>query len=713
MKRRSIHILVMGLALLQACVTYAQCASPGKDANNYQLAGFPNTYYSPAAASQILEANSSATILLTPASIVSTTTNSAIRPGDMVAIIQMQGAAINTSNDLNYGGANGSGSGYYHDVNLLAGQYEYAVAADGTYVTAAGGGTIVLANPVKNRYVNADADAVSGQYRYQIIKVPQFENIKLATNIVAPGWNGHVGGIILLEINGTCDMNGFSLIADGKGFRGGGGINYTGTPDFGAKDIFRYSSDTTAHASKGEGIAGTPRFTFDGTIVTNNGLEGYPGGSFGKGAPANAGGGSTDNKPAPSQYDNQLNTGGAGGANGGNGGKGGWPWNNNPGVIDSTENGGRPGAAFLEGSINRIIMGGGGGAGSANNAGADNGIRSSGAAGGGSILIRTRYFSGAGIITANGANALLIPGPSPDYSFTFTDASGGGGGGGTILLHSSDPSGLSMLTVSAKGGKGGTNYFGQHGPGGGGGGGVIYSNGALALADVSGGLNGQTGPGTGNNNRLDLLSLNYGAVPGNNGILLISSDSIDRAYCTILSSAESPLLKIEQEGNTNMLSWRCPLTLQASTFLIEQAPDGRNWKTIGEVNAANATTLYNYPHTKPEKRVNYYRVKAVAANGSFVYSNHVQCNYAGIAGSIGISRLRNNLYLNYQQWDKGTYQVRLMDMSGKILIRQKEIILNVSGPSLPVALPDWLPGGYYIINLTGPANLSFSEKIYW
>ena len=44
-------------------------------------------------------------------------------------------------------------------------------------------------------------------------------------------------------------------------------------------------------AVKGEGIAGTPRYLWDGTTAVDLGSEQLPGGDAGRGAPANAGGG--------------------------------------------------------------------------------------------------------------------------------------------------------------------------------------------------------------------------------------------------------------------------------------------------------------------------------------------------------------------------------------------------------------------------------------
>src|SRR5262249_19273669 len=146
------------------------------------------------------------------------------------------------------------------------------------------------------------------------------------------------------------------------------------------------------HASKGEGIAGTPEWiynqadatdaNFTGTVVnTSQPSDGYPGGSMGRGAPGNAGGGGTDPNPAA----NNENTGGGGGGNGGAGGQGGYGWDS-PDVsspASDLQKGGRGGAAIFPaqpspGAFNSLTLGGGGGAGTRNNS---SGAASSGGAG--------------------------------------------------------------------------------------------------------------------------------------------------------------------------------------------------------------------------------------------------------------------------------------------------------------------------------------------
>src|SRR4030095_583936 len=110
---------------------------------------------------------------------------------------------------------------------------------------------------------------------------------------------------------------------DGMGFRGGGTRQLNGGAG-GTNIDYRTVATSAFHGGKGEGIAGTPRYVYDAVFntVTDTGVEGYPLGSTGRGAPGNAGGGGTDGDTAA----NDENSGGGGGGHGGAGGQGGRPW---------------------------------------------------------------------------------------------------------------------------------------------------------------------------------------------------------------------------------------------------------------------------------------------------------------------------------------------------------------------------------------------------
>ncbi len=488
--------------------TPAACANPGRDGSPTGLTTNPNTYY-PSTATQTVAAGATSIAV----GVATGTTN--IAAGDLLLVIQMQGADIDYTNTDTYGdGLAGSGAtGNLSNANFTAGTYEYVVA--NSAITATAGGTLQLATALKNGYQNAAATTTAGQRRFQVIRVPQFSNLTLGGNITATPWNGSTGGIIAVDVAKQTNLAGFTIDASGAGFRGGAGRQLQGAAGATGTD-YVFSSGTAgstagAHASKGEGTAGTPLFVNNNGTLLNTGSD-YPGGSNGRGAPGNAGGGGTDNLGGT---DNSQNSGGGGGANGGRGGRGGNTWSTNLAI------GGEPGAAFAVASSSRLALGGGGGAGATNNAtgtpGA--GFASSGSAGGGMVILRTGTISGTGTILANGAAA---------NNTVANDGSGGGGAGGSILVTATTPAGLANLTLTANGGTGGTNTGGgvPHGPGGGGGGGVILTNGSAATASAAGAAAGTTNGGT-----------SFGANPGLTGD---ANTQISNSVANSVSGASCP-----------------------------------------------------------------------------------------------------------------------------------------------------------------------------
>jgi uncharacterized repeat protein (TIGR01451 family) len=486
-----------------------------------------------------------------------------ITAGDLLIVIQMQDAAFDTTNDETYGEgtgstrATGTGSGAATALNN-AGRWEYVVATN--TVTAAGGALNFSAGGAGGGllygYTNQTfaATTTQGQRTYQVIRVPQYTTATLGSTLTALPWNGATGGILAIDVSGTMALGGATVSVNGQGFRGGGGRQLTGVGAGTAllSTDFRTLATLATNGSKGEGITGTPRYIYQhgatigapasGNAPLDTGVEGYVGGSYGRGAPGNAGGGSTDGDVTA----NQDNSGGGGGGNGGFGGAGGNGW------ACNCPSGGQGGGGISP-SLTRITLGGGGGSGTTNNASAEtciapptcrahvpgdwldteagaNGYYSSGANGGGTIIIRALQVTGTATLTANGFNA---------YN-TGRDGAGGGGAGGSVLF--TVQSGvLTGLTVQAKGGSGGNTWLTtapagdpgeRHGPGGGGGGGYVLLSSAAASTDVSAGTGGVT----------TTVNDDYGAQPGTPGIVqLISGNNVlpggDGASCAITDLA--------------------------------------------------------------------------------------------------------------------------------------------------------------------------------
>ncbi len=441
--------------------------------------------------------------------------NGPLSAGDLIMIIQLQGATVKSSVKDNTWGEilNYNNAGLYEFAQVFGVQ---------------GSNGIILDCPLKNNY--------TATAHTQIVRVPRYMSLTVNDGVLSgDSWNGTVGGILAIEVlNSTIVNNGASMNMSGKGFRGGKAadkLNAYGVDDY-------YWATGEYGAEKGEGIAG-----YETDYDTNLG------GRFCRGAPANGGGGG-----------NVHDHGGGGGANAGTislwtgkgnpdtsntnwklawnlespgfatssssgGGRGGYSFSNkdeNALVLgpvndawggDRRNNNGGLGGRPLDYSSGRIYMGGGGGAGEQSD-----GVGSSGANGGGIIFIQSYGpINGDGQIISNGADA----GPTTGDGI---DGAGGGGGGGTIIVQSTGN--ITGITLAANGGKGGSQIVSAYitqaeGPGGGGGGGYIAISNGSVTRNTNGGANGTT-----DSRQMTEFPPN-GATKGGSGI---NNASIDAFY---------------------------------------------------------------------------------------------------------------------------------------------------------------------------------------
>lgn len=504
--------MALVLLCLVATTALAQvCAPPSLLLTAIPPGGLINDYYDGSAQAALNPGASSLTLGTRDTRGYTTT----LVVGDLLMVMQMQDGTINSSNNNTYGDGSGSGNGATSVGN--AGLYEFV------RITAIAGANVSFTPQLTNRYQYQDATASAPQKRYQVIRTLQFASVTTTATVVAPAWNGKTGGVVAMDVRDTLTLTNQAVPAPdnaggapqaaifvaGKGFRGGLTIGSgASTAQAQLPDYARNSGGGSA--SKGEGFIGTPKtvavktngWGFQTTnpptalnTVAASAFEGYPGGSYGVGAPGNAGGGGMDG--IVSADTNQYNAGGGGGGNYGPGGVGGRPWN-----FPLVDSGGRGGAGYAGTlAFNRVFMGGGGGAGDTNNSTADaasyvnQGMAcaqadqcSSGAAGGGVVIIRAGAVTGSGVIDARGAHG---------YNVT-NDAAGGGGAGGSVVIETTNGG---NATINVTGGDGGNAWAGaggwpgaRHGPGGAGGGGFIaYAPTAMAvIASVNGGAPGQT-----------------------------------------------------------------------------------------------------------------------------------------------------------------------------------------------------------------------------
>ena len=468
-------------------------------------------------------------------SALSTNFSAPLAPGDLIFIIQMQGASMLTGDDSTYGSITS-----YN----FCGNHEFAEVA-----TVPNGTTITTACQLSYNYTAAG--------KTQIIRVPRFASLTInaGSSIIATAWNGSIGGAVVLEVQGATTMNG-QIDVSARGFRAGSLVG-DNNAFFGVLN-WRWPTNDYG-AEKGEGIAGS-QTDYDAMN-----------GRYCKGSPANGGGGASSH-----------DAGGGGGANCGTlgytgrgvpdvstptwanawnlvysgfaasvssgGGEGGYSFSSSNqnattlGTFSPTwggdqrrDNGGRGGHP-LDYSTGRIFLGGGGGAGDQNDL-----FGGAGGNGGGIVyLLSYGSVSGSGLINANGQNGFNTTGSG-------TDGAGGGGAGGTVIL---DVSGtIAGIIVSANGGAGGnqlvTSFVTEaEGPGGGGGGGYIAKSGGAIGCFANGGNNGTTnsfgltefppngatkgGAGMPNEtvNTLHIIPTNVGVCAGSTATLTVTTTGI-------------------------------------------------------------------------------------------------------------------------------------------------------------------------------------------
>ena len=550
------YLSIFVLAILGCASAYGQtCAAPGKD-GPASPSGIVNTYYqgngdlAAAASSLTLGAASGAAGTVTV--------------GDKLLIVQMQGADINTSDDERYGDGAGTAANQpltsvsqangYTALNL-AGGFEYV------QVATAAGNNITFTPALVNAY---QQNLVAQPRRtYQVIRVPQYASMTATggSPLTALAWTGLVGGVLAVDVAGRTTFSGAGphMDASRRGFRGGAqGVGSNSVCCAGNIVAYR-STDFSLGGSKGEGIAGTPRYTsnsiggaFDsgtrfsdpvGGFTDNSPAMSYANGDFMRGAPANAGGGGDSH-----------NASGGGGGNGGQGGNGSQTYNGD-GLRDV---GGYGGSRTPQNGVllaSRIFMGGGGGSGSLNN---DSGQRAEGGNGGGIIVLRTGSVSGAGVLASDGQRGWDSDVPN--------DPGGGAGAGGSVLVIAG--SGHGNISVLARGGNGADSNMNdsnpafappngsqggccngeREGPGGGGGGGAVYANSTLGSLLLSGGINGLS-----REDKAQGFSGNMLTAPGGAGISLqtIAASSIAGAR---EGYACSPALTVNKLTSTPLLA---------------------------------------------------------------------------------------------------------------------------------------------------------------
>ena len=478
-----------------------------------------------------------------------------LAPGDLILIIQMQGANMDYStNPITVAGAVftspiGYDWNWWEGIDLWGQVTAYNNSGKFEQIevlSVSGANTINLQCALKNSYDQTG--------KVQIVRVPRFDNLSVTggSNAIIPAiWDGQVGGIVAIEAETNVDISGGSSISASEfGFRGGELDNVSLNGDASAPDQTRFlgTFEPGEGSEKGEGIYGY-HAEYD-LAFSRYGISGAANGGGGAGY-QNCGGGGGSNIGAGAYTGNGIPIGtpaiwdlefaGFGGSVSSGGGRGGYALafadndetTNGPNLTlwagDARKNNGGRGGHPLAYDATRMFFGGGGGAGEQ-----DNGEAGAGGRGGG-IVYLTCYgtISGSGTMEVNGQDGQKTNPANNTTSGGNTrrgnDGAGGGGAAGAIYIENATAIPGSII-LDAVGGDGGDQVLLYNsvfltreadGPGGSGTGGSISFGSGAPTQNLSAGIAGVTNSPYMNN------FMHNGATEGAPGVGNLSSPFFD------------------------------------------------------------------------------------------------------------------------------------------------------------------------------------------
>ncbi|OJJ15921.1 hypothetical protein BKI52_37005 [marine bacterium AO1-C] len=558
--------------------------------------------------------------------------------GDQIIIMQMQDNVIgtNVNNDADFG-----------NINTIESAGVYEVATIASINELAGVPLIINLTQAPTNTYNTGANS-----SVQIITYPKLgsPNFTTTSDITALAWDGNVGGVVALQVDGNLTLN-HNITANALGFRGGAA---NGNTNVFANDCQNtlYQSSSNITGEKGEGIYKNT----DANYV------------YGRAKILNGGGGGS-----------AVDAGGGGGSNFSSGGSGGW------GVCPEVDASGGTGGVNLDIHISgrRVFMGGGGGGGQIN----AGGVGGNGGNGGGIILLKANQLSTnsgcSGVsITANGGNA------------TNGDNNGGGGagGGGAIVLQVDNfvINASCPLTLEANGGNGGdalgTNF--TRGGGGGGGQGSVFYSSAQPTTNVT----TNTAPGIGG------LDDSFGSRSAGNGGG-INGQGVQSSQDTGLP-IDLFYFRASTSGRRVVLDWGTISEINNQYFEIQRSSDAQNWQEIARRNGAiNSNKLINYQHfdQNPLVGINYYRLKQVDTDGTFTYSKIVSVQVEGIQEVLVFPNPTQEIVnINIGKSNlEYTVNILLLNIAG----HQVKAYSIPKGGALTINVKD-VPEGVYIMKLS-------------
>ena len=167
-------------------------------------------------------------------------------------------------------------------------------------------------------------------------------------------------------------------------------------------------------------------------------------------------------------------------------------------------------------------------------------------------------------------------------------------------------------------------------------------------------------------------------------------------------------LKAQSRNGNVGITWKTDKEENLRQYEIESSSDGRNYKNLGFIPAANNINgdVYQFENTVDYTDSAFYRLKIVDANGKWLYTEPILYKINKTTAFLIYPSVINshmmNVFLN-----EGFDFIEVINMNGEVLLKQ-----NLSGKTGKVSIPfsPDISAGIYVIQLRNEST-TITQKI--
>jgi hypothetical protein len=190
-----------------------------------------------------------------------------------------------------------------------------------------------------------------------------------------------------------------------------------------------------------------------------------------------------------------------------------------------------------------------------------------------------------------------------------------------------------------------------------------------------------------------------------------SSAPVDRFRIVFTTNSTLPIafsgIKASQKGSDVQVDWSLANEKGITAYEVEKSTNGVAFSKASVVTSRNSSgaVTYNWLDANATAGDNFYRIKAIEANGSTKYTSIVKVKIGGAKSSLSVYPnpvVGKTLTVQFVNRQKGTYDVELINSAGQRLLVQK--IVHAGGSAAQtVQLPATASKGTYQLKVTGDA----------